>query len=202
MADDDDNQVGQITDVLSTPLEDLVASVARGVAVAQHAIDRQSIESFKDIYQGDAEHYEAFRRLGYQPTWYRIPEATAQVKVSLSVKRETKADVHGEVKPRARLFAASVDAAYSNTYNYNVAASSSLTFRVVPVPPSPEAGEMRVVPALAGRPWREASALLEERDIAFDAGDPPPAATAKVKATDPGPGEILLRGEVVKISFE
>ena len=204
MAGQDDKRLTEITDVLSAPLEDLVASVARGVAIAQHAIDLQSIESFKEIYLSDRNEYREFRRLGYQPTWYRIPEATAQVKVSLSIKQGKKVDVNGRItgENENRLFAASVDAAYSNTYNYKVDASSSLTFRIVPVPPTPQVEDMRAVPELADLTWSEASRLLHALDIPFDTGGTEPTEKAKIASTDPSGGRLLLSGQVLRINFQ
>src|SRR5919108_2257520 len=169
----------EVTRALSAPLGDLIAAVGRGVAEAQQALDRQALETFKAVYNlGDAS-YTELRQIGYQPTWYRIPEVSAEMYVSLSASGEERLRVGGPAVPatqqlvpeqsqgRIQLYATPVDASYSNAYNYNLKASSLIKFRIVPVPPAPQAEGLQVVPNLVGMTYDEARAMLEQLRITY-----------------------------------
>src|SRR5262245_15606676 len=154
MAKADD--LSQLTRARSAPLGELISAVGRGVAEAQAALDLHTVETFKAVHGGDEENYRALREVGYQPTWYRIPEVAAEIYVTLSVKSqeqssgsqggpppeadalEENADDQPEAPPtgRIQLYATPVDASFSNTYDYQLRACSQLKFRIVPVPPS------------------------------------------------------------------
>ena len=52
----------ELLDVLSAPLGDLIASVGRGVADAQRALDAASLEALREIYGSDEECCAGCRR--------------------------------------------------------------------------------------------------------------------------------------------
>jgi len=108
-------------DRLAVPLGDLIASIGRSVADAQLMIDSRVLEHFSAIYDQGVDAFEPLRAIRYQPTWYQIAEASAQLSVVLSV---TGSDVQ----------AAPVDANYQSRFNYRRESASSLKFRIVPVP--------------------------------------------------------------------
>lgn len=205
----------EVTRALSAPLGDLIAAVGRGVAQAQQALDRQALETFKAVYNlGDAS-YAELRQIGYQPTWYRIPEVSAEMYVSLSASGEERLRVGGPAAPtvqqvlpeqaqgRIQLYATPVDASYSNTYNYNLKASSLIKFRIVPVPPAPQAEGLQVVPDLVGMTYDEARAMLDQLRITYslsDAGDQPKG-DERIEAIAPKPGSLLTAGQAVSIAL-
>lgn len=205
----------EVTRSLSAPLGDLIAAVGRGVAEAQQALDRQALETFKAVYNlGDAS-YSELRQIGYQPTWYRIPEVTAELYVSLSASGEERLRVGGPAAPavqpvlpeqaqgRIQLYATPVDASYSNTYNYNLKASSLIKFRIVPVPPAPQAEGLQVVPDLVGMTYDEARAVLDQLRITHTLADAGYRAKGDepVEAIEPKPGSLLTAAQAVRLTL-
>jgi len=196
MAIDDD-----LLDVLSAPLGDLIASVGRGVADAQRALDAASMEALREIYGSDEEVLRGLQAIGYRPTWYHIPEAESEIQIALSVSgTEATAPSGGGLTPRTsiKLYAAPVDAGYTSRYNFSLTASSRLKFRVVPVPPSSAAEVIRVVPSLVGLQLGEARARLTLLGIA--AVHPDAAGTAVVRTQTPAAGAILGPEESVAVT--
>ena len=68
------------------------------------------------------------RDLGYEPTWYQIPEAQVELKMAVHYERSQPT---GPV----RVWATPFNAKYRNALNYTADGSSALTLRIVPVPP-------------------------------------------------------------------
>lgn len=197
-----------LTDALSAPLGDVIAAVGRGVAEAQTALDAATVEGFKRMFSGSDAMLEEMRRIGYHPTWYRIPEVEAEVTISLSISGESRqagpaprsgpdAAIGGA--GRIQLYAAPLDASYANKYDFQVQAASKVKFKVVAVPPSPEAAELKVVPGLGNKTYAEATALLDELRIPHRLEDPKllPAPAAPIRSFAPRVGTVLARGQAV-----
>ena len=210
----------EITRALSAPLGELIAAVGRGVAEAQWALDMHTVETFKAVYGGDDATFEALRELGYQPTWFRIPEVAAEIYVTLSAsgeersggtapaaKTEKDGAEQGDTTPgRIQLYATPVDASFSNTYDYQLRACSQLKFRIVPVPAPGHADGMKLVPKdLVGMSLRDAQALLTQQGIAYRIASQPyyePSGDERVTATEPQAKNILPAGQAVLLNFE
>ncbi len=199
----------ELTDSLSAPLGDVIAEVARGVAEAQQAMDLQTVETFKKIYGArGGKAYEELRMLGYQPTWYKIPEATAEITISLTISGDTAETgtepTASQKSGRIKLYGAPVDANYTNRYNFDLKAASHLKFKVVPVPPTPQSAGMKVVPALVDRTYREACDLLDELDIPYKPADELSELQDEdmVSETTPGGGEILTGSQTVLLTVK
>ena len=196
-----------VSDTLAAPLGDLIAAVGRGLAEAQQALDLATVETIKALQTGTGDGIEVLRKLGYQPTWYRIPELHAEITLSLSVSSTTTADdadsPSGEGGPgRIRLYGSTMDASYTNRYDYDLNAASVIKFRIVPVPPSTMAADLKVVPRLDRMQFKEARARLVSLGIPFDVPTPPPRDDEVVQGTDPAPGEFLTPGQRVALSFD
>lgn len=198
--------VEPLLDALSLPLGELIASVGRGVAEAQREMDAGSIAALQEIYaRGDGLYLE-LQRIGYRPTWYHIPEAEGDLQIALTITgQETRGTnaantIDGALRPRARIYAAPVDAAYAARFGFNVQASSRVKFRIVPVPPSSVAEAMQVVPALIGLSVADARARLAQFNIEakFPAGAED---TDVVKTQAPPPGTLLSAGQAVAVGI-
>jgi len=112
-------------DPLTVSLGELIAALGDSVAGAQLAIDGRTLQHFAAIYEQNIQAFEPLRAIGYQPTWYHVSEAAAEVKLALSVTRSPdRRDVH----------AAPVDADYQARFGFRSASASSLKVRIVPVP--------------------------------------------------------------------
>lgn len=197
-----------ISETLAAPLGDLIAAVGRGLADAQQALDMGTIETIRALHSGQSEDLDVLRRLGYQPTWYRIPELSAEITLSLSIGGTTTAaaadgDAQTSGGPgRIRLYGSTMDANYINRYDYDLNAASVIKFRIVPVPPSTQAADLKVVPRLERLPFKVAGARLAELGIPFELPTPPPRDDEVVQSTDPGPGEFLAQGRRVTLRFD
>lgn len=190
----------QLLDALSVPFGSLIASVGRGVAEAQREMDAASIEAYRQIYESNEGLFAELQRIGYRPTWYHIPEAESEIQVALTAAGQTDANT---TQPRLataaklKLYAAPIDAGYASRFSFNLQAASRVKFKVVPVPPSSAAEELRVVPALVGLTLGEARARLAL--LGVPANLPDAAPDASVRAQSPAPGTLLASGEIVTV---
>lgn len=77
---------GLMRDVVASPLGDVIASVGEGVAAAQQALDEASLARTLEIYrEGGTDAVALLRQVGYQPTFYALPETSCEVVVSLRI---------------------------------------------------------------------------------------------------------------------
>jgi len=112
----------------------LIASVGHSVAEAQQAIDGAVLDHFRAIYEDHTAAFEPLRAIAYQPTWYQVTEARAELAIAVS----TVAASRSATAPLSRsrdVQAAPVDARYRSQFSYAHHTASRLKFRVVPVPP-------------------------------------------------------------------
>ncbi len=208
--------LAEVTRALSAPLGELIAAVGRGVAEAQQALDLHTLETFKAVYNIGDGAYTELRQLGYQPTWYRIPEVNAELHISLAASGEERLRAGGpaalpieegmpeQTRSRIQLYATPVDASYSNTYNYNLRASSLVRFRIVPVPPLPQAEGLKVVPGVVGMKFNQARALLEQLGVPYALVDSryQPQGEESIERIEPQPGSLLSSGQQVTLSLK
>jgi hypothetical protein len=189
-----------ISETMAAPLGDLIAAVGRGLAGAQQSLDMATFETIRAMYKGDDAALEIMRQLGWQPTWYRIPELAAELTLSLSVSAtETGA---GQGPGAVQLYGSPMDASYTNRYDYDLQAASVVKFKIVAVPPAVELGERKIVPALKDKTLAQARQRLADLGIPFqfEKGVTPPE-TATVQDTVPGEGELLGAGEKVTLKL-
>ncbi len=202
------NSAGDVAETLSAPLGAMMGAVGRGVAEAQGAMDAGTLARFKAMFRADDEVQNEMRRLGYTPTWYRIPEVEAEITVSLSISGDSRSasapPATGEDAAiggphRIKLYAAPIDASYTNKYDFNFSAASRVKMKIVAVPPSPEVASAKVVPGLGNKTYEEAQALLDELQIPYRLKDPRlvPAPDAKVRSFSPRVGTVLIAGQAV-----
>lgn len=219
---------------LSAPMGDLIASVGRGVAEAQQALDMGSLGALLQIY-GDPdttdETLALLREIDYRPTFYAIPEVTSELSVALTITGQasstaplasasTASTSLASAAPAAaaiaarsdlapRLFVAPVDASYQNRYGFDLRATSSIKFKIVPVPPPTQVEQLRVVPNLVDRTFSQTRTLLELYRLGWAQptpapGDPPPTAptdTDVVLTQSVAPGSLVQAGEVLVLTF-
>lgn len=203
------NDLAQVTRSLATPLGELIVAVGRGVAEAQQALDLHTLDTFKAVYSSDEATYAEFRQLGYQPTWYKIPEVNAEIFVSPSASGQERLQLgdgvpRGSQPPgRIQLYATPVDAGYSNTFDYNLRACSQVKFRIVPVPPAAQAEGLKVMPNLDGKTYNEAVAILDQFGIPYElAPDTQLQGNETIKETQPKAGAILSAGQVATLTLK
>ena len=219
MADDFEDLV---RDVLAAPLGEVIASVGRGVAEAQAALDAGSIAATLEIYrEGGPEELRVMRDIGYRPTFYALPETTGEVRISLNLGNAAQSPTKpiaptqsarltaiNQARARAvRPYVTPVNAGYANRYSYSAEASTKISFKIVPVPAPGNADEVREMPDVAKRTAGEALELLDA--LGFDpivVGSDgvvvnEPAAGTRLSAQFPEAGTILRVSDEVILTL-
>ena len=113
-----------MNEVLISPLATMVREIGASVADAQRALDAAAIDNQARLA---AEHPE-LQALGYQVTWYQIPEANVEMKMALHFEKS-------QTNAPARMYATPFNTKYRNVLNFSADGSSMLRLRIVPVPP-------------------------------------------------------------------
>ncbi len=119
-----------IEEVLIDPLEKLLFAVGRGIAVAQMELDRYSIAA-----QTMIDNNEQLSQAGVEAPWYHFPETTVDLRMTLSIRWEEQKRDGKTVAWKRVVYAAPVNAAYKNQFDFDVSGSSNLRARIVSVPP-------------------------------------------------------------------
>jgi len=213
------DQPATVGEALAAPLGDVIAHVGRGIAEAQAALDAQTFRTFKRQFDASDDVAIEMRRLGFTPTWYRIPEAEAEVSMSISIGARgplptgstgAARQTPGTNPEAIQLYAAPIDAAYASKYEFHSEGVSRLKFKIVAVPPSQEADATRVVPKglIRERPnqlsFDEARRLLDDWQIEYEltgrkATHP---GGQKVVSVQPEPGTLLKPGQKVTLTLD
>jgi len=144
-------------ELLNAPFPQLVRTLGVGIAEAQYALDRVSIKiaqlmaGFKMNDDGTLERDEtalivlregddgvSLLALGFTPTFYQFVETYIELKLAISMKTETEASIETSVGGVAwtpfGVVAASVNASYSQKYQYEANGSSEMRTKLVTVP--------------------------------------------------------------------
>lgn len=201
------NSFDFMKDVLATPLGELISSIGSGVAEAQAALDAGSLSQTLAIYNSDNKDAltTLMREVGYQPTFYALPETEveAQISIALSISDAYTANSAGQTNnlSKTKVYATPANAAINNKYNLNVNAFSKIKFKIVPVPPPGESGEVRVVPNLIGMKKDEAINLLSQLGLKYsDKSVDLTATTAKIITQNPAAGAIIKASNEIEIT--
>ncbi|MDC1162415.1 hypothetical protein OAT18_03125 [Tenacibaculum sp.] len=143
--------MGSITrDILNAPLPEMVKTLGIGIAQAQRALDRVSMDLAKElvdtkIEMGDEEY--SLLSLGFTPTFYQYVDTVLEMKMSFSMSKTTEfgvaTSVSGGVNVGFVAVSASVSASFSQKYQYSAEGSSMLRTKLVAVP-NPPAFEQRL----------------------------------------------------------
>lgn len=154
--------IGQ--ELLDVPINEMIKSMAEGIADAQYRLDRTSIQiaqMMSGVNEDDRVYFGkkkySLLELGFTPTFYQFVDTLIEVKISISMKRTAEFSSSAGASVSYRSYSASVNASYSNKYSYSVEGSSLLRTKLVPVPP-PSILEERI------------RAMIEEEANIQDAG--------------------------------
>lgn len=144
-------------ELLNAPFPELVRTLGVGIAEAQYALDRVSIKiaqlmaGFKLNDSGNLERDEtsliklregddgvSLLALGFTPTFYQFVETYIELKLAISMRTEEEVSAESSVKGAAwspfGVIAASVNASYSQKYQYEANGSSEMRTKLVTVP--------------------------------------------------------------------
>jgi hypothetical protein len=150
------NQVGQ--ELLNVPFPQMIENLGVGIAHAQYALDKVSIRitqlmagftEDKDgkIVKDDSaliklqENGESFSllALGFTPTFYQFTETYIEMKMAISMKKSSELGIAVKASYKGivgfgGVLSASVNASYSQKYQYEASGSSSMRTKLVTVP--------------------------------------------------------------------
>ncbi|MFK7747611.1 MAG: hypothetical protein AB8B65_04425 [Kordia sp.] len=137
--------MGRITrEIQNAPLPEMIKSLGIGIAEAQRALDRVSMELAKELVNTKVEmggEEYSLLALGFTPTFYQFVDTFFECKMSVSMmeSREFGASVSVSAGFNVGFAAvsASVSASYSQKYQYSAEASSLVRTKLVTVPNPP-----------------------------------------------------------------
>lgn len=137
-----DNAIEDVTEMLSAPMEELIAALGRGVGAAQAALDRHSIE-IQQLIDTDP----VLGPYGLQASWYQIPATQLELKMAVAMQQPPEKPAPAIprtltpitdlalARPLPKLWLQPVNARYVNQFGFQMTASSSVSLTIVPVPP-------------------------------------------------------------------
>lgn len=160
------NPVQLFSELLGSPLGELISSVGQGVGDAQAALDHGALQQTLDIYDISKDEDRSdeelnlvnlIREMGYQPTFYTIPETEveAQISLSLDLKSEQSTPTTGYTLSKYKVNATPLNAGNMNRYGLQANAMAKLKFKIVPVPPPQGSEALRLIPDLSR--WYEST---------------------------------------------
>lgn len=142
--------------LLDVPIADMVQKLGIAIAEAQLRMDQVGVRIATMLSDAKVDFTDDdgtvttknLLQLGFTPNFYHFTEATIEVKLTLSMKVEEgfSLALHGEVgsgsppatppsDKRAVMWGASIDVAYHRKYEFNMTGASSITTKLVSVPP-------------------------------------------------------------------
>ena len=126
---------------------DVISSVGRGIAEAQHALDMNAIVTQQQINNDDD-----LRTWGISAQWYTIPEATVNLKMSYQLTREhvEEGTIGTDTGRKMRLMVSPINAKYTNTFKVSETLQSELNLKFLPIPAPTRWTEQITVPDFTG----------------------------------------------------
>ena len=134
-------------ELLNTWLPDIVERPGTAIAHAQNAMDLSSVQiatlmsdrENHGLIIGNGGEKRSLLELGFTPSFYQITEATVEARVAFSMASSSEVSLSvGAAAGGAyglMMFAASVNATYTNKYSFEASGSSAITARLSAVPP-------------------------------------------------------------------
>lgn len=195
------NPIQYLNEAMSAPLGRLIASIGEGVADAQAALDAGSLAQTLDLYDmenGD-EMAQRLREIGYQPTFYVLPDTKVKAKMSITLSQTGSTPSLGNSKyAPLKIYATPMNGSNVNKYNLNIDASVELEFSIKPVP-TPIGAELRRMPDLKGKTLEEATTILDQFGLSFNVAEGNDAKT--ITAQSPSKNNIVNTDTTVNLVF-
>ncbi len=136
--------IGQ--ELLNVPFGEMVQKLALAVAEGQTELDRHSTEVAKYMAdqkidlpdlsnpEGDTKPFSMVS-MGFLPAFYAVQEAEIEVKMAISMTKQTEKAGSASVKGGWGPVAAQVNASYASRYAYNQEGASRLSIKLAPADP-------------------------------------------------------------------
>lgn len=174
------NPVKLFSELLGGPLGELISSVGQGVGDAQAALDQGALQQTLELYDLSKDEdrtdeelklVNLIRGMGYQPTFYAIPETEveAQISLSLDLKSEQSSPIGGYALSKYKINATPLNAGNVNRFGLQANAMAKLKFKIVAVPPNANLGELRIVPDFSSKNWDdETKELIQNLGFTYE----------------------------------
>lgn len=123
-----------------SPLSTMVKNLGTAIAEAQFRMDQTAVQIAKLMSSKDPPveiggNEFSLLELGFTPTFYQLTEASIEAKIAFSSAETKEFSIGVQAGVNVGFFAASVNASYSQKYSFEASGSSSITARLVSVPP-------------------------------------------------------------------
>ena len=132
-------------DLMNVPFDKLVGGVLAAVVKGHQELQVNYVKAVAEFAanvlpkaKSDAEKALLLAMAMENLHSYVVSDAEVELRLAISTQREQTVAANGQVSAGVGLFAAAVDARYSNSYNYKAEGASTFKFRLQPVSPSPE----------------------------------------------------------------
>ena len=122
-----------------------------------------------------------------------IPEVTASIKVSLSLKKQTEEFTQVLIWP--------FNVTFKTDFDFDFQGTSEMSFKIVPVPP-PLANSYTVVPDLTGKSEIDATSTLAGANLTKGSVTEEEGDKEEVFSQNLAPGKIVLIGTSVDIKIK
>jgi hypothetical protein len=113
--------------LLATSVADFAAQIATGIAHAQTALDEAAFALWKKVDSDPA--LKDLKEIGYQPTWYAIPIAEAEIKVTFYYESQQSGTA------TRKMYVLPFNAKTQTTSKLREEGTSQLKLKIVPTPP-------------------------------------------------------------------
>ncbi len=131
--------IGTITNTLTNaPLSSMIENMGLSIATAQAALDSNSIEMLTKLAAEKVEvggKQISLLNLGFVPSFYTFTEASFEAKMEFSLSESQSVDVSGQVSVETKVVTTSVSVQYARKFDQSASASSSISARMVSLPP-------------------------------------------------------------------
>lgn len=112
--------------MLAASVADFASRVAIGIAQAQTALDQAAFALWKQVESDPA--LKDLKAIGYQPTWYSIPIAEAEIKLTFYFESD-------QTSGTKKMFVLPFNAKTQSTTKLQETGASQLKLKIVPIPP-------------------------------------------------------------------
>lgn len=191
-------------EIMAAPLGELISSIGKSVGEAQAALDAGSLAQTLEIYNSENkdEVLNMLKSIGYQPTFYVLPETEVEAQVSFAIaSNSTSSPSMSNDISRSKVYATPINAGNSNRFNLDVNAMAKLKFKIVPVPPPDGVSGLRIVPSLIGKSIAEAVQILNTLGLAYQLPAGILETSINTIATQtPAPGAFAPQGTIIEVT--
>lgn len=200
------NSLDFMKEIMAAPLGELISSIGKSVGEAQAALDAGSLAQTLEIYNSENkdEVLNMLKSIGYQPTFYVLPETEVEAQVSFAISStSTNTPSLSNDISRSKIYATPINAGNSNRFNLDINAMAKLKFKIVPVPPPDGVSTLRIVPSLKGKSIANAVQILNSIGLVYQLPDGFTETSDEIIITQtPASGTYAPQGTTIELAVK